>query len=680
MRIVRVIAGLAAWILLICLFAPSVSALGVRDFLPHVTGYTAGLDVDGSYESHNEQIGEDKTKRSDAFFREMLYFKTSGFIYHPRFVLFAAQISGGLKEEQYKSGGNVAPWRFFGAWEYDLRALALPKHPYNLELFTTRIEPLSKGVLSSSFQTVSYNSGAVARYKKKPYYLDLHYFRNTTESKTAKYSTDKYGLLANYHKDLLQGNNYTAALAFDRQTSSALGTRAASDDFGLSAGFRYNILRASTSITYHDFGQHTPAIGLKTSGKTIAWMGHEAVSLPWNFAIDASQNLSKTTFHVGGSNITDQSLSATNKYAAFSITHQLYQSLLSKYTGAYAATNFDEGSSTTFSNNFGFAYSKRIPGGFLRADMGFGNSDINTTGPQNIPSEAHDGHWVPFGTFLLDKDGAQRDSILVFVKSVLVTGELVFLTEGMHYRVDPVGATFRVTIFALPPEFPIPGTYDFVVSYTVRDQKAERKVSSLSYSVRLELFGDKVVPYWNHDERDDKVVKGVSDIPESKVTTDTWGLLLQLGRLRLAGRYSEVKTPSSPSKGWTAQADYNDTFFKYTRLQSTVIYSNTRYPEGIAGVQGGERAYTETVFSSSVGLQQRIPQLNFFIYIGGGYSEEKGIGKSTSYAGFSNLSWGRGRLYLELGANLSKSKSEINDVTSRRTDQYYFLRVKRKFF
>jgi hypothetical protein len=653
-----------------------------RQFIPKITDYAGFLTVEGSYETHEDRVDVAGQKRSDLFFRQIVELAATGYVYHPRFIVYYAGISGGLKEEKSSGLGQRTSWDVMNAEEYDFSALVLPEHPYNLELFTRRMEPLAKGQLSQQFTTVAYSSGAIFRYKKKPYFLNVHYLRNSTDYASGSYTTSKYGFLGTYHKEIEKegGNTYSFAVAYDHQDSSASGFGSTTDDASLSNTISFRKVHLSSGLSFHMADQQGGVGGISLSAKSFSWNERGQVSLPWNFSADLSYVLSKDWLKTGGDSLQEANVSNTNQNAAFSLTHRLYDSLISTYSAGYSSLRSDSGNSSTISNSLGFAYVKRVPLGRLRATFSAGISDTTATGSQPVVNEPHDGVTVPFGDFTLNERDVDPASIVVFLKSPLVPGALVDLRENIDYFVLASGGTVQIALVNLPPAFVVPGTYDFSVTYTVRNRTGGFKVRTLSSTISYLLFGEMIIPYWNHSESKETLKEGFTGVVPFSVASDQWGLTFNRRPFSAAVRYELIRSTFTPSKGWKAELNYIDTFFQHTQVQASVMYGVKSYPNGIATVGFGSSPYRDKLFGASAGVQQRIPKINLFVYAGGSYSKEKGLGEATTYSLNSNVMWAVGKLLVNGGATASFSDSVIGGIVTKRVDQYYYLSLKRKLF
>ena len=75
-----------------------------------------------------------------------------------------------------------------------------------------------------------------------------------------------------------------------------------------------------------------------------------------------------------------------------------------------------------------------------------------------------------------------------------MTGELVLLQQNADYVITPFGKSAQIEILNLPAQFSVPGSYDFIVSYSLNKQDARFQTDNLNYSVGFELFQRQIFP------------------------------------------------------------------------------------------------------------------------------------------------------------------------------------------
>lgn len=666
------------FILLLIFYAtPSIVYAQAKQFIPKITDYSAFIELDTTYELDEDTVSGRTSKRTDLFLKQILDFSAMGYVYHPRFIVFSLRLGIGLKEEDFTSGGT-STYSTGTSDEYDFRAMVLPEHPYNLELFSFKLEPLAKGGFSSeSSQSVSYSKGAIFRYKRKPYFLNVHYLNNSGESTSSTYETSKYGFLGTYYKERKGGNTYSFSASYDHQTSDSSGSSGTSNEAALTNSLALKLFRLSSGLTYHDSKQDSGVHQLSISGNGYSWTERGQVNLPWNLSADISSGLNKESVETSAPSMETTDVSNTTKSAAFSLRHKLYESLLSSYSLGYGSVDSESGGSSSLSQGLAFAYKKKIPGGLLRANFSISRSNNDSEGVLSIVNETHSSVQIP-GRFTLDNDDVNIGTIIVWLRSPIVPGELVLLQQNVDYVITPFGKSAQIEIINLPAQFSVPGSYDFNVSYDLNKRNARFQTDNLSYSIGFDLFRGRFSPYYNHTETEQTLLEGSVDFVPVNMSTDAIGFLLTMRPFTLNAEYHKIDSNINPSKGWKADVNYNDNIFQNTQLQAGATYSSTEYPEGASQIS--DNGYTDKLWALSVGVQQRIPRRNMFLFLGGSYTQLEGLGETTTYSLNSSFVWKIGRLFITAGGNAGFSDSNINGIQNERSIQNYYLTVQRKLF
>lgn len=645
-----------------------------RQFIPRVSDYAGFLTVDASYEKQEDTTNGRGIKSKDIFFREMLQLNTVGYVYDPRFITFLVKLSGGVKQESFSIGDSSESFKTLWANQYTFRMIVLPEHPYNLELFALRVEPLTRRAFLQS-HSVAYSKGAIFRYKKKPYFLNAHYIDNTSESPAGSYTTRKYGVLGTYYKEMGGEKYYSYSGSYDHTTSSYTAG-GSTDEAALTNTYFLKTVSISSNVSYTESSQGEGPSSLSLSSKTINWGERAIFRLPWNFTSELGFGWNRNKMKTSSGTAGEQDFTSTTRNFSLRITHQLYNSLFSSYGFGYGSLDSQTGTTTTLSNRLGFVYAKNIPWGRMRSSFSVGRTTTDRKGVQQVPNEPHSGVRVP-GSFNLDNQDVDEDTIIVFVKSVLVPGQVIALTQDFDYIIEPFGNTFQITVLNLPPEFVIPGTYDFVVSYTLNDAESKLRTTNLNFSINFELLNDMLYPYYSHSTSRQKVVSGVSNEVPWNFTSDTVGFMFVKRPFTFSASYLKISSNINPSKGWKTELTYIDNLTENMQIQASTNYSSVYYPQG-TGVDGV--SYTERLFGASAGVQQTFRKQDMHLAVVAAYSRDESLTTSNSYSFSANYVWNVGKLNLTAGATGSLSNSEFPGGNSRRTDQYYYLTVKRQIF
>ena len=72
--------------------------------------------------------------------------------------------------------------------------------------------------------------------------------------------------------------------------------------------------------------------------------------------------------------------------------------------------------------------------------------------------------------------------------------ESIQLQEGLHYLVSNLVNALEVQVLSLPPQFTLPGSYDFAASYSLASGTFALASNSRSFSGSLALFDNLLTP------------------------------------------------------------------------------------------------------------------------------------------------------------------------------------------
>ena len=260
--------------------------------------------------------------------------------------------------------------------------------------------------------------------------------------------------------------------------------------------------------------------------------------------------------------------------------------------------------------------------------------------------------------------------------------ENVQLAEGVHYLVFAVVNAFEIQVLSLPPQFVLPGSYDFIVSYALASSGFRLGSRYNSVNASVQLFEDRLTPYASYSTVDSEVRSGVypGTIPDSATTTA--GLLFRAGGLRGRGEYRNVDWDTSPYALWLGELQYTGALSRTTRLHATASHRRWDYAEGRSTLSGPLRpASIQTTDLVAVDLQQKLFRRGLLLSVGGSYSETHNVYVAIAQSFHASLSWKVGRTDFSAGATIYDSDVEgASIVTSGRTRRLYYLRLRRDLF
>jgi len=647
--------------------------------LPRVWDGGARLELLGSFEEDETRYGALQRTWNDTFFKERLTGFWNGYVYHPRFLLFNASLSGGLKQEEYASS-----WRAQGvrsedsSYEYRLRLLFLPEHAYNFELFSSRTEPLFKEQAAVSRDSVVTSNGVGFRYRRSPYFFNARFSDDTRDSGEDSSRVETLALSGQYFRafDDFRSLGFDAAYKPVRFSNST-GLGGTAMDASLANNLTWHWLRLSSSVARGEREQRD-TVAQRIEGDQWTWQERLEADLPLHFEAFLGYDYRKDESLFAGPQTGIRQFSSTSSETELRLTHRLYESLDSRIDARHGSRSSASGSSTADSLGIGFNYSKHIPRGQVLLGASAGRSESSSRGRNDIVEEGHPGLAVP-GSFTLAKTEIDRPTVALFLKSPLAPFELVPLSEGAHYTLAELGNTLEVTLFALPPRFAVPGNYEIRVSYSLLSGAYRLRSNSRSFSASVELFDHLLTPFATYSETDSEVVEG--DFPGSELdaTILTAGVLFTRQPLRARFEYRDVDWQTSPYRAWLGELQYIGPLGPSTTLYATVVHQERRF--SAAGAAPPDRAPLETTESATGSLQQKLFRGALVFSVGGSYSLIRSRLETRAQAANAALQWKVGRLDFSAGANFTDSETTGEGVsTSGRTYRYYYLRLSRELF
>ncbi len=531
-------------ILLVCAaigLVPAAVRADWTDFAPRPFENGAFLDLFTSYERDHVSAGSSPvTQWDDTFIREKLTLFSYGYSYHPRFLQYHFSIGGAVKQEDYESSvPGTSGWTDATGLEYDIRLLFLPEHSYNLELFARRFEPVFKEESAIQHNSVESTLGFNLRYRKKPYFFHTGFIDDSIDSAGITSDVQRFSLDGQYFQRYVNGNELSINGAYNPSWfSNSQGLSGNSTEYLLGNLLNFQQVRLSSSAAKNTFEQSGSTSG-NFDNDQISWNEVLNVYLPWNFRADGFWRYQDNTSNISGTGTSEPAeLSNINRQVQADLVHRLYESLDSTYTFIYNDQSSSTGDTTATSNSLAFNYVKSIPWGRLLAGTNLARVDTDTSGAVQILNEPHNGVRVlPPGSFVLNEQNVQESSIVVVLVSPLLPHELIPLVQHVNYEVVAVPNTFQIDVISLPPQFVVPGDFDFLVSYSLLSGQFTLRTDTYAANASVQLFDDLLTPYFSYVAIRSSVVSGVFPGVPVDSTTYTAGVAYHQGPLRVRGEY-----------------------------------------------------------------------------------------------------------------------------------------------
>ncbi len=667
--------------------APSFALADWRDFIPTPFENSAYFETFGSYERDYLHSGSQSSRWDDSFLREKLTLLSDGYSYDPRFMQYHFSIAGLLRQENYDSSvAGSTGWTDGTGTEFDVRLVFLPEHSYNLTVFASRYEPLFKEQSAVQHNAVGTTYGASFRYRKKPYFLHVGIVNDHIDSGESSSDVTRFSLDGEYFKRFANGNevSFTAGYVPSWFSNSADLTGNSNE---YSAGNMLNLygVRITSNVSKSDYDQESTQSGTVKSDQLNAYSLLNA-DLPWNFRTDASYRYRDNEDTIEEPDTPATKLTDRGDDLQFDLSHRLYESLDTTYTFLRDTRDSSGGSTTGTSNALTVAYAKLLPEqSRLLAGLGVSRTDTDSSGQPTITNQQFT-IAVP-GTITLPQQSVDQTSIIVFLLSPLPPFQLIQLVENVHYTVIPNGTSFDIRIFNLPPEFVVPGTYTFSISYSLLSGDFSLQTDSVSGNASVQLFSDLVTPYFSYIHVHSSVTSGVFPGIPIDSTTYTTGLILHRGPWRLLGEYQDLKWNVSPYRAWRADLQYVSTLSETVNFYATASYLNRYYPQGSSGALPGTTSglgsgpYTEELESVAANIQKQFPSWNMYLAVGGGYSRLSQLIDTNAYTLNGSWTWHIAKVDLSIGATgYASDSSGAGTIPVRRDHELVYLNMRRRLF
>jgi hypothetical protein len=662
--------------------AAGVARADAAMFLPRSLDNGVYLELTGLREEESRHNRGRLFEWNDTFFREKVTLFSNGYVYHPRFLVYRLSLTGAYRQERFdRTSFSSDGYRSSTGSEYSARFVFLPEHPYNFELFALRYEPLFRERQATQIDNVATSRGAVFQYKKKPYFLTTRYTDNRRESEDSFSDVERLGIDGQYFKEFGQGNAFSlggnlSPSRFDRSS----GLEGKSLESSLSNGLRFRKFRLTSSVNQYSFDQDQP-LGGRSESDQLGWQEQLTAYLWESLRAQLSYRYQdrESRVPIGSPGGGQRVYTSLARYLDLDLSHRLYRSLDTTYR--YLRVSNDSsggGGSRNETHSLAFNYVKAIPSGHLMAGASASRSDLDSSGRNDAVEEGHPAVAVP-GSFQLNQANVEPATLAVYLRSPLPPFENVLLAQGVHYTVAFIGDLLEVNVLTLPPQFVVPETYEFRVSYSLTVGRFQLRNESRSYRLSFDLFNDLLTPYASRSEVDSRVLEGtLPGISPTSIST-TLGITMQRRGLQARVEYQDLDWEVSPYRQLLTEARFVGSLGPRTTLNAVASRRKRDFPHGRINESASPLSETFDTISSTI--QQRLFRRSLLLSLGGSYTRTLGSYESHATGGQAALSWRVGRVDLSLGANFASSEADAGALlVSDRTHRFYYLRIRREFF
>ena len=673
----------------------------IEEFVPHYTEYNAEMVLKGMMYGRGTATDKRSSSYQKINFKEFLHVKGRGFAYSPRFISLFSDVSIGL-QQQSRETDALGYRQDNGMFGFRQDIMVLPSHPYNLHLYAGRKDTEVWGQADTS-SALSYQWGADANYKKRPWHTNLRYAH--TETTTAwDFVTDSIGGNLSYFASSTLWNfngsyNHFISSSYDDQSNMV------TDVFGAhisknweSFGFlsRWALDQNDQEDRYDQSILVLPDYNETRNRRE--WVNELTADLP----LDVTSRLSyQKRNYYSEYQRGDRTGGATSDSDIYNLnfTHRLFRSLTTRMNNGYRTITSSGGETEQKDGRLSTDYSKFIRWGSFGAGLSGGIADTANVGGTTTLSETHFLTASSPTSFILASTQLDPESIRVSVIDVFNNNMVVPLNRDIHYTVIFLGESYRILMLAPPPSLTEPWTeYTYSVDYTNIASDYSIRNRNWGGTVRMDLFNRLLSPHAGYTRNDQQELDGFFPGILNNSTSYDVGLSSSYGIVQ-----------GDISKNWRTSTTENQTSLsanvsaalKFTQLSGGscgVSYVNSNieqlYPTIInineltrAGEQPSatsininELAQEENIYEGHVQAFTSWPQWQLNGSVGLNYSVYQGLGESTTRSITSGLTWHFGKMDITMRLAYHDSESEV--LTSTSSSNYYtaWFMLRRKLF
>ncbi len=659
---------LTVFFLLLAAFAGISSPAWGQDFIPKISYYRGDFDLEFYHERDDEKYGTDQSSlRTETDFIEKITLSASGFVYHPRFIVFSGKLTLGALQSKYQTSANDdRSWKMQDALGYDFRMIVLPEHPYNFELHSLRQSYITRALAGVDGSIPVYqNHGASFEYKKKPYYGRVFY--DITDTGTSAETVGQIlGVSAGYI-----GAQTTTSAAYSRSRATTTGSGFSADNgydtYSLynRTGFKkYRLTSRLDLDKYEQTSSHQSF--LNTDRLTIDELLE--IALPWNFSSEVRYRHDKFD-----SETDDGKTSSSADRLSGMIKHQLFRSLDTSYTLSYDKLSYEAAETKRLSHYVSLFYSKQIPWGTLSSGVNLGLATSDNKGTPIVAGEVYNAALL--ADFVLKSSNI--DQIFSVDVKDPVSGLFFPLSPG-SYHVTKMGSTTVLTILTVPAEVVNPDpffVYEFQVAYKIIPEDVTLEERTMSFNLNLSLFEGAVSPYYSHTTYRQDVVSGISSVEPFDGSTDTLGVTLRRDPYTLRLEAQNARTTHDSTKRAKADLYYDRAVSPTVKITANANYYLDRYNNDDI-----DSSITFIETGGGVGFQKAFTRLRMNLNSTVHVDYRSGEANGYAYSLNSNLNWNIRRTNIVLGAVLNHFETESSFLKDVRDYQYFYLKLSRQLF
>jgi hypothetical protein len=587
-------------------------------------------------------------------FSQLLNLNASAYIYHPSFLTFQGGFQIELIEDVIDQDKNRI--LLGGNWNFNL----LQNHRESLSVFGRVLETESARPFSGTYQVLSQLYG-VTFYERRgwlPFSLTYQH-RSLASSESGGFDDSADEIL--FKGDYQLGERSRGRVDYDLIFQDLSGDDVRRQDLSVnnvSYFGEYGEKRLFTNFLFNE------QITKRESGTNEQYSAGGATNFYWQHTDDLS-----TEYHLSGRWNEVETQSVANMNPSFSLTHDLYESLTTRFEIFGRLRDGSTGSRNQFGGVISETYVKRLGGWGRLSIRAASRITMTSDRPKGDTALAVDeGHTMaefPDEPRLVNPD---------VIGPIVVTNEKCpgeRCEEGLDYEVERVGGGFVELSLPVVTRFLVEG--DFVeVSYTY-DLGGKRDILSTGVNAGANLWIlDRLGLFGRYETNDQKLVSGDErDLRINEYDRSVVGLQLRWPWLSARAQFEDYDATFDPFRGYLGSISvftYGTASWRARFNASYTLRDHTDTDETVGRL------------TVSGGVRKRLFRRGE-LELDGRYRRERWSGDRSDVDDVDTLfvnagfSWWYGKIDVKLEGGMSQILREAEDKRVYRFD----LRVRRSF-
>lgn len=658
-------------ILTTTLALPVFARANLLSFRPRITSQYGILGLEGMLSRIDKNLDGEDFKQTRTNLKESINLGAFGFSYHPYFIQYVMKGSLGLSQSKGSS-----KWYNRTSEEYDFTAKVLPRHRYNLELFTKQERPLLLGVFGEQSSYIIKDSGATLNYIQRKWDGSTNYLLQERKGSNLSITESWTSSLSFSEKYLSLNGSY-------RHTDNEIrDTITNKEDVRVRGALNFRKVRLSSQFTQKNDTKQKTGFFVNES-QTTTWRDALKLELPWNF----DTNLNYTEYK--NANNEHNPIHGTDGYSLYlntqqslDVSHTIYNSVVSRFFYTINDSESPSGQVHVLSKLFTATYRKKILGNNFSGTYKTQRTHQVNNGSLLLIDEKHTATLADLYTFTLNSTQIDESTI-----TITATGIILGVTETgdvTDFHITKNGNFVEITIDPLTNPL-LTGTredYEYMVNYNLLEADYTLDRRKDGYILQAGLFNTLTL-FHSHDESAPTSREGSlpTGFTAEEQTSDAYGVGFRKKSFRLSGQYSKKRSLTDLQDSWSVKGSYDKKISPESRFITSLQHKNKDYSTRLKPGSDQFSFIHQKSTGATISLRRNIPHKKFTSQYDTGYNKDQTDSRSSNNFFFtSNLTWRIGKTKITLYIKYDRIGTSDKTDKSKTEKSSTKLSITRKLF